>query len=188
MEQFPRHPLNAITNINPMSMLEALIPFVYYPMKLPLALLIKANEIMLIMRAFQSLDYLSRIGLHNPSKDPMDMLGSLTGMSPEMLKMIMSVLNNSDTAGNADLLSSLMGGGQPPPDVSSLFSHMSADSHPGTTPPFTNDTPPSPESSTYSTPPDETTSFDDRIRQILSEYDMMQAAELDQAHVSSSTT
>ena len=178
MEQFPRHPLNVITNNNPMSMLEALIPFVDYSMKLPLALLIKANEIMLIMRAFQSLDYLSRIGLHNPSKDPMDMLGSLTGMSSEMLKVVMSMMNNQDATGNSDLLSSLMGGGQPPPDVSSLFSHMSTDSHPGTTPPFTNDTPPSPESSTYSTPPDETTSFDDRIQQILSEYDMMQAAEL----------
>lgn len=187
MEQFPRHPLNAITNNNPMSMLEALIPFVDYPMKLPLALLIKANEIMLILRAFQSLDYLSRIGLHNPSKDPMDMLGSLTGMSPEMLKMMMSVLNNSDTSGNADLLSSLMGGGQPPPDVSSLFSNMQADSPRSAAPPFANDTPSSPESSTYSTPPDETTSFDDRIQQILSEYDMMQAAELNQAHSSSST-
>ncbi len=187
MEQFPRHPLNAITNNNPMSMLEALIPFVDYPMKLPLALLIKANEIMLILRAFQSLDYLSRIGLHNPSKDPMDMLGSLTGMSPEMLKMMMSVLNNSDTAGNADLLSSLMGGGQPPPDVSSLFSNMQADPPQSAAPPFANDTPSSPESSTYSTTPDETTSFDDRIQQILSEYDMMQAAELNQAHSSSST-
>ena len=187
MEQFPRHPLNAITNNNPMSMLEALIPFVDYPMKLPLALLIKANEIMLILRAFQSLDYLSRIGLHNPSKDPMDMLGSLTGMSPEMLKMMMSVLNNSDTAGNADLLSSLMGGGQPPPDVSSLFSNMQADPPRSAAPPFANDTPSSPESSTYNTPPDETTSFDDRIQQILSEYDMMQAAELNQAHSSSST-
>lgn len=187
MEQFPRHPLNAITNNNPMSMLEALIPFVDYPMKLPLALLIKANEIMLILRAFQSLDYLSRIGLHNPSKDPMDMLGSLTGMSPEMLKMMMSVLNNSDTAGNADLLSSLMGGSQPPPDVSSLFSNMQADPPRSAAPPFANDTPSSPESSTYSTAPDETTSFDDRIQQILSEYDMMQAAELNQAHSSSST-
>ena len=187
MEHFPRHPLNAITNNNPMSMLEALIPFVDYPMKLPLALLIKANEIMLIMRAFQSFDYLSRIGLHNPSKDPMDMLGSLTGMSPEMLKMMMSVLNSSDTAGNADLLSSLMGGGQPPPDVSSLFSNLQTDSPPNTASTFANDTPSSPESSTYSTPPDESSSFDDRIQQILSEYDMMQAAELDQTHASSST-
>lgn len=168
MEQFPRHPLNAITNNNPMSMLEALIPFVDYPMKLPLALLIKANEIMLIMRAFQSLDYLSRIGLHNPSKDPMDMLGSLTGMSPEMLKM-------------------MMGGGQPPPDVSSLFSNLQTDSPPNTASTFANDTLSSPESSTYSTPPDESSSFDDRIQQILSEYDMMQAAELDQTHTSSST-
>lgn len=187
MEQFPRHPLNAITNNNPMSMLEALIPFVDYPMKLPLALLIKANEIMLILRAFQSLDYLSRIGLHNPSKDPMDMLGSLTGMSPEMLKMMMSVLNNSDAAGNADLLSSLMGGGQPPPDVSSLFSNLQADPPPNTAPAFANAAPPAPEPSTYRTPPDETASFDDRIQQILSEYDMMQAAELDQTHASSST-
>lgn len=168
MEQFPRHPLNAITNNNPMSMLEALIPFVDYPMKLPLALLIKVNEIMLILRAFQSLDYLSRIGLHNPSKDPMDMLGSLTGMSPEILKMMMN-------------------GNQPPPDVSSLFSNMQADSPPNTANTFANDTPPFPESSTYSAPPEESSSFDDRIQQILSEYDMMQAAELDQTHSSSST-
>ena len=67
MEQNPRHPLNSITNNNNMSMLEALIPFVDYPMKLPLALLIKANEIRLIIHAFHSLDYLSKIGLHNSS-------------------------------------------------------------------------------------------------------------------------
>lgn len=182
MEQFPRHPLNAITNNNPMSMLEALIPFVDYPMKLPLALLIKVNEIMLILKAFQSLDYLSRIGLHNPSKDPMDMLGSLTGMSPEMLKMMMSVLNNSDITGNTDLLSSLMNGSQPPPDVSSLFSNLQTDSSPNPPDTSANAAPPFPESDTHSTPPEETVSFDDRIQQILSEYDMMQAAELDRTH------
>ena len=61
-------------------MLEALIPFVDYPMKLPLALLIKANEIRLIIHAFHSLDYLSKIGLHNSSKDPIDMISSFTGI------------------------------------------------------------------------------------------------------------
>lgn len=186
MEQFPRHPLNVITNNNPMSMLEVLIPFVDYPMKLPLALLIKAYEIRLIVQAFHSLDYISRIGLHNPSKDPLDMLGSLTGISPEMLKVVMSMMNNQDATGNSDLLSSLLGG-QPPPDLSSLFSNMQADPPQSAAPPFANDTPSSPESSTYSTTPDETTSFDDRIQQILSEYDMMQAAELNQTHSSSST-
>lgn len=168
MEQSIRHPLDAITNNNPMSMLETLIPFVDYPMKLPLALLIKAYEIRLIVQAFQSLDYISRIGLHNSSKDPLDMLGSLTGISPDMLKMILSMMNNQDTAGNADLLSSLLGGRQPPPDLSSLFSN----------------TPDSPDTSAESAgnpiSHSNDAALDDRIQQILSEYDMMQAAQLDE--------
>lgn len=167
MERSIRHPLDAITNNNPISMLETLIPFVDYPMKLPLALLIKAYEIRLIVQAFQSIDYLSRIGLHNPSKDPMDMLGSLTGISPDMLKVVMSMMNSQDATDNSDLLSSLLGG-QPPPDLSSLFSNMQpspdASAEPAGNPiSHSNDA-----------------AFDDRIQQILSEYDMMQAAQLDE--------
>ena len=49
MEQTKRHPLECITNQSGLSMLECLIPFVDYPLKLPLALFIKFNEIRMIM-------------------------------------------------------------------------------------------------------------------------------------------
>ena len=163
MEQNPRHPLNSITNNNNMSMLEALIPFVDYPMKLPLALLIKANEIRLIIHAFHSLDYLSKIGLHNSSKDPIDMISSFTGMSPEMLKMMMAYAHNMGTDNNADLFSSFMGN-PVSPDITSIFQN----------------TPPQNPSA-----PD--TSFDDRLQQILSEYDMEQAARFDESPPDSSS-
>ena len=163
MEQNPRHPLNSITNNNNMSMLEALIPFVDYPMKLPLALLIKANEIRLIIHAFHSLDYLSKIGLHNSSKDPIDMISSFTGMSPEMLKMMMAYAQNMGTDNNADLFSSIMGN-PVSPDRTSIFQN----------------TPPQ-------NPSASDTSFDDRLQQILSEYDMEQAARFDESPPDSSS-
>lgn len=94
MELKGSHPLENITRGNPYSMLEALIPFVDYPMKLPLALLIKYQELRLILNAFQSADSLSKYGLHNSSSDPMEMLGSIMGISPEMLKTLMSLMES----------------------------------------------------------------------------------------------
>ena len=163
MEQNPRHPLNSITNNNNMSMLEALIPFVDYPMKLPLALLIKANEIRLIIHAFHSLDYLSKIGLHNSSKDPIDMISSFTGMSPEILKMMMAYAQNMGTDNNSDLFSSFMGN-PASPDLTSIFQNTPSQN------------PSAPD-----------TSFDDRLQQILSEYDMDQAARFDESPPDSSS-
>ena len=94
MDFHSSHPLDNITRNNPYSMLEALIPFVDYPMKLPLALLVKYYEVRLILNAFQSIDSLSKYGLHNTSNDPMEMLGNVMGISPEMLKTLMSLMEN----------------------------------------------------------------------------------------------
>ncbi|MGN0153473.1 MAG: hypothetical protein ACI4A3_03415 [Lachnospiraceae bacterium] len=183
MEQNNRHPLDAITNSSSLSMLEALIPFVDYPLKLPLALLIKFNEIRLIINAFRSLDYLTQIGLHNPSREPMDILGSLTGMSPEMLKMLFSFAENMNSSLSPDMLSGLTGGGAN--DFSSLFQNLSSnmvqntnntpnDPDPAGKPPFS----PKPEATFYDSSGED---FDRNIQSILAEYDLMQAAEFNQS-------
>ena len=105
MEFQSSHPLENITRKNPYSILEALIPFVDYPMKLPLALLVKYQEVRLILNAFQSADTISQYGLHNSSAGPMDMIANIMGVSPEMLKTILSIIENqhsNNIAGNND--------------------------------------------------------------------------------------
>lgn len=94
--EFPNnHPLDAITRNNPYSMLEALIPFVDSSMKLALALIVKYYEVKMILNAFKSNDIITAYGLHKESKDPMDMIAGLTGMSPDMLKTIMNVMQET---------------------------------------------------------------------------------------------
>lgn len=159
MEPKNRHPLECITNQGGLSMLEALIPFVEYPMKLPLALFIKFNEIKLIINAFRSIDNLTRLGLNAASGSPTDMLCALTGISPDILKMMMSLSESTNGSGlSPEMLSGLSG--QSEMDFSSLATILgqlgaqdsfqkpsNSDSH----------------------------SFDDALQRILSEYDMAQA-------------
>ena len=104
MEFNSSHPLNNITKNNPYSMLEALIPFVDYPMKLPLALLVKYYEFRLIIDAFKTTEKIAGYGLHNPINDPMEMLGSILGISPEMLKTVMSMMKESENSYSVDNL------------------------------------------------------------------------------------
>lgn len=94
MEIKSSHPLDNLTRSNPLSMLEALIPFVDYPMNLALALMIKYQEVRLILNAFNSIDTLSKYGLHNSSSDPMDMLATVLGISPEMMKTLISLMES----------------------------------------------------------------------------------------------
>lgn len=98
-----RHPLNAIEGYENLSMLEVLIPFVEPSLKLPLALFIKFSEIRLIIKCFHSIDNLTRLGLHNASNDPLDMICALTGMSPDLLKTMFSVMD-----GNSNMFSDLV--------------------------------------------------------------------------------
>lgn len=91
-----RHPLNAIDGYENLSMLEALIPFVDYQLKLPLALFIKFNEVRLIIKCFQSPHNLTRLGLHCATTEPWDMICALTGMSPEVVKMMMSMMDGGN--------------------------------------------------------------------------------------------
>lgn len=104
-----RHPLNAIDGYENLSMLEALIPFVDYPLKLPLALFIKLGEIQLIMKCFQTPNNLSRLGLHCTVKDPLDMICSFTGISPELAKMLFFMMNNSTDSMFSDILKNVSG-------------------------------------------------------------------------------
>lgn len=176
MESKNRHPLECITNCESLSMLESLIPFVEYPLKLPLALFIKFTEIRLIINAFRSVDNISRLGLHSASSSPTDMLCALTGMSPEMLKMLMSLSETTNGSFSPEMLSGLTG--QNGMDISNLvnifnqFNKGGTDSSP---PPFDvsgTSKPADTEEHTYSRSED---SFDAAIQNILSEYDMAQA-------------
>lgn len=186
MEQNNRHPLEAITNSNSLSMLESLIPFVEYPLKLPLALLIKFNEIRLIINAFRSLDNLTRLGLHNISKDPMDMLFSLTGIPPEMLKMLFSMMENSNDFPSPDILSGLTGKSSPDiSNIASLFQSFSSNTENGTN---NMSAVPHTEHHTNEKMPDnnESGDFDRNIQNILAEYDLMQAEELSREQMTDS--
>ena len=113
-----RHPLNAIEGYENLSMLEMLIPFVEPSLKLPLALFIKFSEVRLIIRCFQSTENLVRLGLHNPSNDPLDMVCALTGMSPDMLKMMFSMMDGNDN----NLFSNLFNGNT---DISNMMNNTS---------------------------------------------------------------
>lgn len=103
------HPFNAISGYENLSMLESLIPFVDFPLKLPLALFIKFSEIRLIINCFQSRDNLVHLGFHNPSNSPLDMVAHFTGMSPEMLTMMFSMMNSDGNGISPELLSGLAG-------------------------------------------------------------------------------
>ena len=107
MEFHGSHPLDNITRNNPYSILEALIPFVDYPMKLPLALLVKYFEVRLILNTFQSHNDLSKYGLHNNINDPMEILGNVMGISPDMIRTLMTLMesqsfNDINTGQNDD--------------------------------------------------------------------------------------
>lgn len=119
MEPTNRHPLECITSQSGLSMLECLIPFVDYPLKLPLALFIKFNEIRMIMNAFHSFDSLSSFGLNMSSNSPTDMLCALTGISPEILNTIMSM--------NSSMGSYPFSSGSPPNEPCTNFTPNSPD-------------------------------------------------------------
>lgn len=186
MDQNNRHPLGAITNRGSLSMLEALIPFVEYPLKLPLALFIKFTEIRMIINAFHSLEDLTRIGLHNVSNSPTDMLCSLTGIPPEMLNMLFSLSENWGSSFSPDMLSGLAGNsGMDFSNLAGMF--QSAFNQAGTTGP----PPPPPFSTPFSSSPVPENpmsgqgnagneEFNRKIQNIFAEYDMLQAAQFDQ--------
>lgn len=176
MEPKNRHPLECITNCESLSMLESLIPFVEYPLKLPLALFIKFTEIRMIINAFRSLDNLSRLGLHSASSSPTDMLCALTGMSPEMLKMLMTLSENTNGSFSPEMLSGLTGqNGMDISNIISMFNQFNKSGTDGPPPPFHasdgNDTPNIKEHTENFFD----NSFDTAIQNILAEYDMTQA-------------
>lgn len=162
MEPTNRHPLDCITNQSGLSMLECLIPFVDYPLKLPLALFIKFNEIRMIINAFHSFDSISSLGLNATSNSPTDMLCALTGISPEMMNMLMSM-----TSG---------GNGGISPDILSGFSHafsgmqgMNGEHNPA----FVHGS----ENAKGYSPFTGSTNLNDNIANIFAEYDMEQVAD-----------
>ena len=173
-----RHPLNAIDGYENLSMLEVLIPFVEPSLKLPLALFIKFSEIRLIIKCFRSIDNLNRLGLHNSHSDPMDMICALTGMSPDLLKTIFSMMdgNNNmfsdlfntsdDSCGssnnfNANNLNNMM----------NMFQNMQSQTSTNTSENtnYNNNSP------THEFSSDCTNDFEQSIQKILAQYDLEQA-------------
>ncbi|MBE5924981.1 MAG: hypothetical protein E7271_11070 [Lachnospiraceae bacterium] len=170
--EFPNnHPLDAITKNNPYSMLEALIPFVDSSMKLALALIVKYYEVKMILNAFKSNDIITAYGLHKESKDPMDMIAGLTGMSPDMLKTIMSVMQES---GNSDSKDTHF------PNVVSLHNTNNTDTGCSLHNTATTDSDHSLHNSMLHTQcanTDNDRCLDDNIYKIFADYDLIQAAE-----------
>lgn len=185
MELNNRHPLESVTNSKSLSMLESLIPFVDYPLKLPLALFIKFSEIKLIINAFRSSENLSRLGLHNSSNSSTDILCALTGMSPEMLKMLFSLTENLGDSVSPDILSGLSGNNSM--DFSKIMEMFNQSPPPPEKPPEHHESPGHTHSSDLrhssdSSSPlydDNGNDFNLHIQNILSEYDMMEAARYD---------
>ena len=155
MEFHGSHPLDNITRKNPYSMLEALIPFVDYPMKLPLALLVKYYEVRLIINAFQSADAISRYGLHNASDDPMDMLGNIMGISPDMLKTLMPLMDSRMFTDNNQFHDTSSNNSPYDQEISNITSYF--------------------DQNNINT--DNNSTLDDNIKNIFAEYDLLQAAE-----------
>ncbi|MDO5156835.1 MAG: hypothetical protein Q4D51_12815 [Eubacteriales bacterium] len=123
-----QHPFQQISGYNSFSMLESLIPFVDYSLKLPLALFIKFNEIKLIIQTFQNQDLLCQIGLHNESSKPTDMLYALTGIPPEVFDLLQNMSEKGNNVNPADLFSGLTNFSTNPipngfDQVSSMFSN-----------------------------------------------------------------
>lgn len=183
MDFHSSHPLDNITRNNPYSMLEALIPFVDYPMKLPLALLVKYYEVRLILNAFQSNDTLSKYGLHNTSNDPMEMLGNIMGISPEMLKTLMSLMESQNTSSVYD--------NQVSQNASNAYNNPDSQNYQGGNTTDMSYTHKTPDDISYQNQSyndfnnyeqshnsfDSADNLDDNIKNIFAEYDMLQAAE-----------
>lgn len=170
-----RHPLNAIDGYENLSMLEALIPFVEYQLKLPLALFIKFSEIRLIIKCFQSPNNLTRLGLHCAANDPWEMIGSLTGMSPELIKTMMSMMDGggeSDVSGfsvnNMSNIMNMMHNMQTP--FTNSFEENTSSHN------FNNHT--SQNHSSNDNSLQSADEFDDNIQKLLAEYDLQQADSL----------
>ena len=153
-----RHPLNAIDGYESLSMLEALIPFVDYSLKLPLALFLKFSETRLILKCFQSTENLIHLGLHNPCGDPWDMICSFTGISPDMLKMMFSMMDGSGNSMFSDMFQTMQSGCKEHENYTPNYTGCHGDKH------------------TQCTSSDD---FDKNIQQLLAEYDLAQAEQYD---------
>lgn len=172
MEKINHHPLEGIINNSNLSMLEALIPFVDYPMKLPLALLIKFQEIQLIINFFHFQNNLSKYGLHNSNNDPIQILSSLFGISPDLLKTMMTLSETMSDSFSPDILSGLSGNSTSDfSNITNLFQQNfpKNETHNPTSPK---------NNSSMQKKDNDSDDFDKNIQQILSSYDLNQAETL----------
>ena len=162
MDYNKQHPLSQVTASNSLSILEMLIPYVDYPFKLPLALLIKFNEIRIIINTFHDPELMKQLGLHNTNSSMTDILASMTGISPDMLRMLMNMTEYGFPGTGSDS----------PFDFQNLFHGFEAN---GLKPSSSEESVQTPTKlssvSTSDSAKSPSYNFDDRIHQLFAEYD-----------------
>lgn len=109
MNQHFRHPLDTIYNDNSLLLLEAMIPYVDSSLKLPLALLIKVQELQILTRVLQNPARTDACGLNKASGDSeqmMTMLCQAMGLDLHgQLKQAQSMMNMMNTMNTMNAVS-----------------------------------------------------------------------------------
>lgn len=112
--EYSRHPLDNIYPNNNLLLLEAMIPYVEPSLRLPLALIIKMQEIRFILSAFHNPRMLRACGFDRPPANTEDMLFSMLqsmGMNiPEQFKDIgkmQAMMNQMSAMTSSEAMSSI---------------------------------------------------------------------------------
>ncbi len=115
MNQHFQHPLDTIYNDNSLLLLEAMIPYVDSSLKLPLALLVKVQELQILTRILQNPARTDACGLNKTSGDPeqmMTMLCQAMGLDLHgQLKQAQSMMSMMNTMNTMNAVSDSMTNG-----------------------------------------------------------------------------
>ena len=112
-----RHPLDNLIDDDRLFLMEALIPFADYRLKAPLAVFIKMNELMCIMRALNNPGVLDGCGMNRDIHNQDDVLDALSGCGfadiqnqfsqmkkmSAMMEMMNMMSNEPEDADSADI-------------------------------------------------------------------------------------
>ncbi len=116
MNEYLQHPLDSIYPNNSLLLLEAMIPYVDSSLKLPLALLIKMQEIRILIQVFHNPSHMEMCGLNRSGGNTEEMLSALCqamgvdimGQMKQMQQMMnvmnsMQAMNDTTTSGVPDI-------------------------------------------------------------------------------------
>lgn len=102
------HPLDRLIGNSSLSMLEALVPFVDYPMKRMLVLFIKYKELMALLNCFNDPEYIAECGFDCHPKDSQDFITGLCNVLPaqyagnlKQMTQMMRMMQMMDTTNKA---------------------------------------------------------------------------------------